>query len=199
MIPVFPTCYFGSIAYFRALAGHKRVLIEAKERFPKQTYRNRSTILGANGLLSLTLPVNRPNDSDSLTEEVLLSGRSWRNDHWRSIRSAYESSPYFDHYGMEIEELIYSDIASLLHFNMNITERICQWLTLPVQMERSTSFLPVRERDPRTELVQKQMLPSENAPYIQVFPSKNSYTPSISILDAVLCHGPLARNLVFQP
>ena len=34
------------------------------------------------------------------------------------------------------------------------------------------------------------------APYIQVFPGDENYQESLSILDAIFCEGPMARNLI---
>ena len=107
MIPVFPIVYFGSIAYFKELAKYSEVFIETKENFPKQSYRNRCEIVGSNGILSLSIPTKRNNGSKTPIDEVILSKEeNWKKRHWRSITSAYQSAPFFDHYGMEVEELL---------------------------------------------------------------------------------------------
>ena len=55
MAVVFPTAYFGSIAYFQQIMQHGSVSVEVWDTFPKQTFRNRCVILGAQGPLRLTL------------------------------------------------------------------------------------------------------------------------------------------------
>ena len=62
-LAVFPTAYFGNIAYFAALAKSISPVIEGKEHFVKQTLRTRCTILGANAIQQLSIPVIRPNGS----------------------------------------------------------------------------------------------------------------------------------------
>lgn len=201
MIAVFPTTYFGSVIFFRELVRHERVFIETKEHFPKQSYRNRCDILSADGILSLSIPVKKENGSKTPTDQILLADHeNWRARHWRSIKSAYQSSPYFDYYGMEVEELLNSDDELLIDFNQRITQRILTWLDIDLHLERSNEFQPIIESDPRENLVDKNKNNEfEKAPYLQVFPSEQSFTPNISILDAVMCLGPLARNLLINP
>ncbi len=198
MIPVLPTAYFGSIAYFKELAKHPIVLIEKFEHFPKQTYRNRCDILGSEGILSLSIPVKRPNGSKTETRNILLSNdENWRARHWRSLVSAYQSSPYFDYYGMEVKELLFSDSATLLDLNTAITKRVIKWLDLPTAINFTEEFAPILENDPRGKLVGKNEFQTyQRAPYIQVFQGENYYRESLSILDAIFCEGPLARNLL---
>lgn len=195
---VFPATYFGSIDYFKELAKCDQVVLEAKEHFPKQSYRNRCDILSANGILSLSIPVERPFGSKTSMDEVLIpTAENWRSRHWRSVKSAYQSAPFFDYYGMEVEELIMNPENNLLNFNMNIIERVISWLDLDISIERSTEFTPPIENDPRDVLGRKGgTTPFEKAPYIQVFPGEMGFKSTISILDPIMCIGPLARNLL---
>lgn len=198
MVPVFPISYFGSIKYFTALAKHKTVLIEAKEHFPKQSYRNRCDILSADGILTLSIPTRKHSGSKTPTNEILLStDENWQQRHWRSIKTAYQSAPFFDYYGMEVEELLFNSEKNFLMYNLNITKRILKWIDIETTLIATSSFQPVIENDPRVMLTAKMnhqnFIP---APYIQVFPSKQSFTTNLSILDAVMCNGPLTRKLL---
>lgn len=200
MIPVLPTSYFGSIAYFQELARHSEVFIEAKEYFPKQTYRNRCDVLGGDGILSLSIPVKKPSGSKTRTDEVLLSQEeNWRMRHWRSFTSAYQASPYFDHYGMEIRELLFNKEDSIMKFNTTITLRIIDWLDLETKVKLTGEFQKPIENDLRETLVAKNTHQKyKEAPYIQVFQRENSFRGSLSVLDAILCNGPMARNLIMK-
>lgn len=198
MTPILPTSYFGSIAYFKELAQHKIVLIEAKEHFPKQTYRNRCDIVGGDGIMSLSIPTKRSNGSKTPTEDVILSDEeNWRVRHWRSITSAYQSAAFFDYYSIEVEELLFSKEKSLLEFNTEITKRIVQWLDLKTQVNLTDDFHPIIEDDFRLTLSGKDSFQKiKPSPYIQVFPGVSNFKESLSILDAIFCEGPLARNLL---
>ncbi len=197
---VFPATYFGSIDYFKAIARHSHIILEAKEHFPKQSFRNRCDILSANGILSLSIPVERPNGSKTSMDEVLIpNAENWRARHWRSVKSAYQSAPYFDYYGMEVEELIMNSENNLLNFNAQILERAISWLDLEITVEPSTEFHSPIDNDPRDIFGRKgSTQPFEIAPYIQVFSGEESFKTSLSILDPIMCIGPMARNLIVQ-
>ncbi|MDP4798380.1 MAG: WbqC family protein [Crocinitomicaceae bacterium] len=198
MMPILPTSYFGSIAYYKKLAQHPLIQIEAHEHFPKQTYRNRCDILGGDGILSLSIPIKKRNGSKTTTEDIILSDEeNWRIRHWRAITSAYQSSAYFDYYSVEVKELLFNETHNLLKFNTVITQRIIDWLYLDTKIELTTEFHPIMDNDLRLSLIQKDEFQEKiKAPYIQVFPGDENYQESLSILDAIFCEGPMARNLI---
>lgn len=197
-MPILPTSYFGSIAYFKELAQHPLVQIEAHEHFPKQTYRNRCDILGGDGILSLSIPTKKPNGSKTPTENVLLPDEeNWRIRHWRAMTSAYQSSAYFDYYSIEVEELLFNATDNLLKFNTAITQRIIDWLYIDTKLVMTQEFQPIEQNDLRSTLVHKDEFQHKiKSPYIQVFPGEYNFQESLSILDAVFCEGPMARNLI---
>lgn len=198
MTPPFPTTYFGSVLYYQQLAKYNEVWIETKEHFPKQSYRNRCDILSADGILSLSIPLKKEKGSKTPTEKVqLANNENWRARHWRAIKTAYQSAPFFDYYGPEVYDLLNADHTLLVDFNESITIRVLNWLDLPVKLHRTDAFLPIQEHDPRETLVDKNRNNEPQlCPYIQVFPTATSFTPNISILDAIMCEGPLAHNLI---
>lgn len=198
MMPILPTSYFGSIAYFKELSRYDKVFIESKEHYPKQTYRNRCDILGGDGIMSLSIPIKRPKGSKTPTREVLLSDEeNWRVRHWRSITSAYKSAAYFDYYSIEIEELLFSKEKSLLKFNTEITKRVIHWLDIKTEIIISDEFKAMFKNDLRVTLTGKDSFQEkEKAPYIQVFPGGSNFKESLSILDTIFCEGPMARNLI---
>ena len=151
-------------------------------------------------MLSLSIPVERPNGSKTSMDLVSIPDtENWRARHWRSIKSAYQSAPFFDHYGMEVEELIMNPSTNLLAFNAQIIERVIQWLDLEISIELSSEFHPPIENDPRDLLGRKgTTTPFEPAPYIQVFPSDEGFKSTISILDPIMCIGPMTRNLLIE-
>jgi len=199
MISLFPTSYFGNINYFRTLAQEKNVLIEGKEHFPKQTFRNRFEILTSNGIQSLSIPVNKINGTKTLTEDIEISYLTdWRKDHWKAIESAYSSSPYFEYYGVEVHELIYQNENNLIKFNQKIIERIINWLEIPSEINFTSeyTFGETSTNDFRETLCSKKQNYSPQLKYTQVFESQIEFTENLSILDAIFCLGPMARKLI---
>lgn len=190
---VFPTAYFGNISYFRNLLASEEVYIETKEHFVKQTLRTRCTILGANGKQHLSVPVEKPLGSKTPMDQLLISHKEkWQKDHWKSIESAYASSPYFEAYDREVKELIYSEERNLIRFNHQITTSILNWLDCPYEI-RFTEEYKAFDHDLRIHHFEDDLEPKN---YIQVF-GQGGFTHGLSILDLLFCEGPMARNFIF--
>jgi len=192
-LAVFPIAYFGNIAYFAELAKSTSPIIEGKEHFVKQTIRTRCSILGANGIQQLSIPVIRPNGSKTLMEDVLLSETDpWKKIHWRSIESAYASAPFFEEYDQEIKQLIFQEETNLLKYNQRITQEILQLLDINLELGRTESY------ETKNELVDFRMVDFESTidtkRYIQVFGDSNQFSANLSILDLLFCEGPMARK-----
>ena len=191
MSQIFPTSYFGNLSYYSALIQEVSIIFEAKEHFIKQTYRNRCEVLTGNGIQAISIPVIRKNGSKTAIDEVEISNDTdWRKDHWKAIESAYSNSPYFDHYGLEVKELIYNQETNLLKFNEQIHKRICTWLGIATDYKFSNEYSSISEST--YQFKEKELI----KPYIQVFGDSNSFATNLSILDAIFCLGPMARKLI---
>lgn len=191
----FPIAYWGSISYYQHLLCAENPLVELYETYPKQTFRNRCVILTAGGVHELSIPVKRVNGSKTLTKDIVVSyEQDWQKIHWRAIKSAYASSPYFDHYDMEIEKLIFEKHHLLTDFFFEIHQRICDWLALPLKIESSTDFFTDYPNDYLQHFEQRKA--SADYFYQQVFTTRETFVPDLSILDAVMNLGPMARTLL---
>lgn len=197
---IFPLAYFGSLYYFESLIQSDSVTFEIWENFPKQTFRNRADIVTANGIQSLSIPVMRTKGQRTPMNEVKVDySKAWQNDHWRAIQSAYKNSPYFDYYGVEVEELIMKKYDSLIELNLATINKVSSWLELPLQYELTSEFLSLNHAlDPREEMLSKKKTETLMAPYIQTFSSPKSYHKNVSILDGIFCEGPTLRKLLIK-
>jgi hypothetical protein len=195
MVTVFPIAYFGNIEYFRELVEAKNPVLEIKENFVKQTLRTRCEILTANGLLQLSIPVIRHLGSKTPMDEIRISDENnWRKIHWKAIESAYSSAPFFDYYGIEVEEMIFRAENNLVKFNNYITTKVLSWLDIDMTLNYSTEYLNeeiVIDNRANNFTKFKQM-----KPYKQVFAKDKEFIPNLSILDLIFCEGPLARKWI---
>jgi len=200
MTPVFPIAYFGNIAYYKSLFSCKAIQLECYEHFVKQSIRNRCDILTSNGVLHLSIPIIRNNGSKTLINDVLIDyNTDWRKNHWKAIESAYASSPYFEHYSKDIYDLIYQEEMNLVQFNFNINKAILRWLGIETKVSLTTEYEILSELkvDYRSTFNKN----SDNSQfnfkqYTQVFEENQSFTPNLSILDALFALGPMARTLI---
>ena len=100
------TTYFGPVQWYQKLNRAEETLIEAHENYCKQTYRNRCVIATANGPQALTVPVERPADTDlnhcPIRDLRISDHGRWRQLHWNALQSAYSETPFFEYYADDL-------------------------------------------------------------------------------------------------
>ncbi len=191
------TAYFPPVAWFGLAARAKRVHIEACEHFPRQTYRNRFSILSAQGELKLSMPLLRPKGSKTPIREVEAAFlEKWQNMHWRSLESCYNASPFFLYYQDDVKELIYAIKPGdkLLEINDKIIQYFAEKCALKTSFVFTEKFEVPSESpsDWRYRLSPKKsdLIPESCFPeYYQVFENQ-VFHPNLSILDALFNLGP---------
>ena len=195
MTAVFPSAYFPSIGYLKAYFSYEDRCIEVYESFPKQTYRNRCDIATSAGKLRLSIPLKKPEGSKTKTKDVLIDGSAaWQKEHWRSIRTAYASAPYFEQYDKEVHQLIHTDSKYLMDLNSSILGFIHQVVDLPFERQETASYNADGIIDLRNETFDSVKTPA----YFQVFSEENGFIPYLSILDLLFNEGPFIRNWILS-
>ena len=197
---ILPTAYFPSIFQFSFLTQADQYLIEKEEHFKKQSYRSRCEIYGANGKLSLIVPLKRWRNHTK-TELIEVSyEENWQNLHWRSIQSAYRASPYFEFYEEEIEPLVFNKQENLIERNLFIEDQLKSILGINSQAKFTESY-KVSDPDWRERIhpKNKNIFSNETFPeYIQVFKEKKGFIPNLSILDLLFNLGPNSKQYLEQ-
>jgi len=95
--------YLAPVQYYAKLCSGHPMLIEQHEHYIKRSYRNRAHILGANGVMRLTIPLKKgKNEGQPIREVQIEYVQKWQQQHWQSIQSAYGKAPFFEHYSDEL-------------------------------------------------------------------------------------------------
>ena len=83
---ILPIFYFGPVSYFSFLANNfnEEIILETQENFPKQTYRNRCCIMGANGKLTLTIPIKHKATNRNIKDTKISYDFDWKKQHLKS-------------------------------------------------------------------------------------------------------------------
>ena len=194
---VLPTSYLPNIEYFKILFDSDTVYIDGYERYEKQTFRNRTKILTANGDLNLSIPVSRPQGKETLVNEVEISNaEDWRKDHLKAIESAYKNTPYFEYYWDKISTLLNDDVKALDVFNLRLIKHISDKIGLTVDIKETSAFYEFTENDFRKSLHPKKDSGFKANHYIQTFEERHGFNSNPSILDLLFNEGPNSISIL---
>lgn len=191
------TAYLAPIAYYCLLQGQKEYQIDGKEHYVKQTQRNRAIIYGANGLLSLTVPVKKYSNRDS-TEDILISyEEDWQKLHWRAFESAYRNSAYFEFYEDDLRPFYEEKkFERLLDFNAALELLLIEFLKMEAKAHLTSEYIHLQP-DWRILLSpkNKRLIEASQFPkYQQVFSDQYHFQPNLSIIDLLFNLGPASRQ-----
>lgn len=188
------TAYLAPIQYYCKLFQYEQVYIESAENYIKQSYRNRCTIAAANGPLSLSVPIIKPDTLKCPTQDIRISDHgNWRHLHWNALLSAYNMSPFFEYYEEDFAPFYEKHFTFLMDFNEALQEMILQLIDLHPSIERTTSYQSDVANDFREAIRPRQPLADDSfAPksYYQVFQEKQGFLPNLSIVDLLFNMGP---------
>lgn len=195
------TAYFPNLEYCSKLIEHSEIWIEQHEHFIKQTYRNRTVILAANGPVSLIIPVVKGRGPKIAMKDLRISyDEDWQRNHWKTISSAYNSSPFLEYYMDDLEQFFSKKYDFLLDLNMGILEVICDLLEISPSITKTEEFELIA---PQCLNFREKISPKENSgdsfrsiEYTQVFSDKLGFAPNLSILDLLFNTGPQAWSLL---
>lgn len=193
-----PVCYFPPIQLYSSIAQNNTVVFETHETYVKQTVRNRTTILTANGPLRLTLPVKKLAGNHTRTEEIVIDYTSgWNKIHWRAITSAYSKSPFFLYYQDELEAVLMKPCNRLIDLNLQLIAVINRFLKIKSSLYLTGDFIKNYGED-ITDLRYSKEKGTIQPPYYQVFSDRFAFVPDLSILDLLFNLGPEAKEYLLH-
>ena len=197
MSVVLSTACFGPIAYYQAINRYgNQAIIDNHENYVKQSYRNRYAIYSPNKVQLLSVPVVKGRSPQQPIRAIRIAyDENWPRLHWQALTTAYNSSPFFEHYADAVFNLLQNREEYLVDFNRAAHRTIAQLIGLPQTLQYSHAYI-APQTDGYTDLrnlTQKhpEML-CEQKPYNQVFAQNFGFVPNLSILDLLFAEGPNA-------
>ncbi len=188
------TAYLAPVDYYAAMLKANSVWLEYNDTYVKQTYRNRCQIATANGLMVLSIPIEKSDREKQLTRDVRISAHNlWQLQHWRTIESAYNSSPFFEYYADDLISFYEKKWNFLWDFNFEIQQKILELIDLQINIKFTDKFQKSFEdtiTDLRDYFHPKKINRSiDIEPYYQVFDQRLGFQPNISIIDLLFNMG----------
>lgn len=186
-----PCLYNASVLFYALIkSGDGSLQLEQYDHYQKQTYRNRCRILGGNGTMDLVIPVVHRHGKKVLLKDVKMDfDAPWHRIHWKSIASAYRSSPFYEFYFEPIKSLYDTPGVYLVDFNIKLLEVTLKLLEMQCDYQLTSDYhFMDSEVDLREQIHPKRTFQFKNAqvkypPYQQVFSDRFGFQPNLSILD----------------
>tara|TARA_B110000444_G_C18851398_1_gene605938 strand:- start:4554 stop:5144 length:591 start_codon:yes stop_codon:yes gene_type:complete len=185
--------YLPTISYFKSIINQNELLLCVNTNYQKQTYRNRSVIFGANGRQNLIIPITKNIISQNDEHIEIHNEIPWQKNHWKSIETAYRSSPFFEYYKDEFRPFFIEEYRFLFQYNIELMRKILIILDLPIKLKKVNHNNDFKKNnyliDPKTKLKRFK-------PYVQVFDEKIGFQSDLSIIDLIFNIGPEATEYI---
>jgi len=193
--------YLPSIEYMALAYADSGIQFEVFEHFPKQTFRNRTRILGANGIETLTVPIVHRHGSKQLTKDVQVDySQDWIRRHQGAIQAAYGNAPFYEHFEPFIQQIFAKKSKFLVDLNIHYFNFLTKVLGKTLPHSFTEEFLNQGGVSKWNQLHAKEnwdnRLNYKNTPYRQCFGS--TFEPNLSVLDLVMNHGNESYDILMQ-
>lgn len=192
------SAYLAPVQYYAWMLAADEVLLEQHDHYMKQTYRNRCTIAAADGPLSLTVPIIKPESDKCPMKDIRISDHgNWRHLHWNALKSAYRMSPFWEYYEDDFRPFYEQKWEFLMDYNQALQEKVCELIDFTPNITRTEAFLSLPEagiQDLREVIHPKREIAVDErfqvVPYYQVFKERQGFLPNMSIMDLLMNMGP---------
>ncbi len=194
--------YFPTIASF-SLIIKKPCVMEVSDNYQKQTFRNRTYIYGANGKQLLTVPILHTGGETGrqLYKNVKIDNNvSWQKLHWKTLQTAYRTSPYFEFYEDAISPVFEKKFNFLIDLNFYSIEAVLSCLNTDIQWDKTSKYEENYQdfNDFRFLANAKTEHNITQEEYYQIFSDKHGFIKNLSILDLLFHEGNYSENYLLN-
>ena len=191
--------YLPSLEYMTILLQNPSLLFEVEENFPKQTYRNRCLILGANGVERLSVPVVHLSGEKTKTKDTKIDySQNWIKQHQGAIRAAYGNAPYYEYFEPYLSQIFAKKRFFLVDLNIDLLSFVYRILDVPLVYKNTNEFGVFEGLSEYDQISAKKVWQErsiyQNRSYRQCFGQE--FVPNLSILDLLMNHGKESLNFL---
>ena len=192
--------YFPPVSFFSTLFGETYFYLDIYEVYRKMSFRNRCLVAGAQGIIPLSVPLHQGRNQQLPFNEVRIADtEQWQLRHFKSIRSAYNRSPFFDFYQDELASIYRQPFELLTDWNICCLEWVKEKLAWRTEIRFTESAIPFQSdgiTDLRNRVLPKNYMGWNPVKYRQVFEERIGFFPNLSILDLLFNCGPRSAELL---
>jgi hypothetical protein len=188
---------FPNISWWMQVVRADKLILDKGAHFQKMTWRNRYKISGANNNIMLSVPIeNGRNQRLSISEIKIFNEERWQTQHWRTLVSVYNRSPFFNHYEPTLRPLFEQRFTHLADFNLAGIEWVKTRLKLKFEIELTAIYQ--KDYPDAKDIRDHKNATIELPKYYQVFEERAGFVPDLSILDLLFSEGPAAMRLLLD-
>lgn len=195
---IFIPTYFSPIAqYAEIVKASDDITFEMHDNYQKQSYRNRCYIYNGNGKQLLSIPVKHQSKSGrKKTKDTLIENDfPWQDQHFKSLQTAYRTSPYFEFFEDDIAPIFERKYKFLHDVTIDTFLFIADGLQIANDFKKTSNYsVTTDEKDFRLLAERKHQPENVTQPYVQMFDDKHGFIPNLSILDLLFMEGPNAHS-----
>lgn len=188
--------YFAPIIFYKTLSSRTHLLFEQYEIFQKMSFRNRCVVAGANGKINLSIPLIKGRNQKTCIKDTRIDNTApWQGQHWKTIVSCYNRSPWFEFYSDELNELYTTRYEFLVDWNFSCFMWVMKKVNFEISASMTDSWMKDYDQnrwDDWRNLLRPttihQLFPHVTK-YQQVFQERIGFIPHLSILDLLFCEG----------
>jgi len=193
--------YFGTVNWYKLLFEQTNTKIAQYEAYPKTSFRNRTVIAGSNGIIILSVPLQKGRSQKRQTKDVKVSyDQDWQAQHLRSIICCYGKSPFFEFYQEGLENLFYKKHDYLIDLNQATHQWVFKQLKIKQALEyfeeADSKFIGTSQDLRDSSKPNDFQLVQNPVRYAQVFEDRIGFQSNLSILDLLSCMGPASKTLL---
>lgn len=178
--------YLPPVEWLLGLRQATSVFVDLNSNWKKQTLRNRTTILSANGIQTLTVPVVHTGGKTVAIKDIRICYQNaWRRVHKGALFSAYNTSPFFEYFREELFHTLDRQPVFLIDLNLRLLELILQKLKCQIPIQEFNSQHINFDLTPYDSLNELQEKMPPYPEYPQVFGYKYPYQPFLSVIDVL--------------
>jgi len=194
--------YFPCINAIIDIVDCEFVFFNIEQPFKRSTFRNRMLLPGANGLVSLSIPLVGGRSVKLPYRAVEIDyNSSWQREHFRSLETVYGNSPFYFQYRLSLIEVFDQKPQFLVDWNEICLEWVVKKMKIKMNLlhdanpftndqeirERNDFYLPSNHHKAAKEPFIK---------YPQLFEDRIGFKPNVSILDLLFNLGPDALKKI---
>ena len=190
--------YFPSLLFWKIILKNNFFWMK-NSYYKKQTLRNRMFIHGANGKLMLSIPIRHSgiNQKRFYDDVSIDSSSDWKKNHFKSIKIAYQSSPYFEFYEEDLKNFYQVETSNLYNFNLKSVELVLKWFEMDTKNRTIDFNIEIYKQSKNIkEIDNREIKKKSNIKYIQTFEDKNGFIDGLSILDMIFNCGPKTKDYI---